>query len=308
MTKQIPGNYNKKGIWVYDDLLPSVPEKKRLTLNEGNTPVFHVNGIFFKCEYENPTGSVKDRGMVCQISSIFSQNIKQAVISSSGNAAISAASYCRLAGIKLTVFVSKQVNKMKHKRLKDMDVKIILSDTPLKDSVLFARLNHAYHLRQSIDDNSRVGYKTIAYEMSKDVKNIDAVFIPVSSGSTLVGISRGFDDLGMKVAMHAVQTTRVHPISEQFDNPCIKESTSLADAIVAKYTPRKDEVISIIKISRGWGWTLDDKAIIEAHKFLIEQKIYCSYEGALALAAVYKAKRNNRIYKNPVCLLTGKRY
>src|SRR3989338_2581237 len=101
------------GIWYFHRRLPEVTPGNRLSLGEGKTPLVCINGIAFKCEYKNPTGSVKDRGLSFQISKLWEQKGKQAVISSSGNAAISAAAYCRLAGIKLTVFVSPGINRGK---------------------------------------------------------------------------------------------------------------------------------------------------------------------------------------------------
>ena len=109
---------DQQGIWKYERFFPDVSAKNRITLGEGATPLLKIEDIYFKCEYKNPTGSVKDRGLAYQVSKLLENKIKFAVISSSGNAGISAASYCRQAKVKLTVFISPRINRAKFKILK----------------------------------------------------------------------------------------------------------------------------------------------------------------------------------------------
>lgn len=303
MEKQI-----KSGIWQYTEYLPSISPAFRLSLGNGKTSLKRVEGILFKCEYENPTGSVKERGVSYQISYHFSKGIKQAVISSSGNAAISAANYCQLAGIHLTVFVSININKNKLATLEKLDCQIVKTKKPISAAFQYAKKNNATNLRQSQDPVGQIGYETIAYESDKQEPNIDAIFIPVSSGTTLVGIADGLQKLGKQWSIHAVQTEAIHPIASLFDKEFNPQKQSLADALVAKYTPREDQIIEAIKKSKGFGWVISDEEIKKADGWLKSHGIDCSYEGAAALAAFWKAKNHGYRYKKPVCLLTGKKY
>jgi len=82
----------------------------------------------------------------------------------------------------------------------------------------------------------------------------------------------------------------------------------LADAIVAKFTPRENEIHRIIKETHGSGWVISDGEMIKAREWLLLHEINCSYEGAAALSAFWKAREKGYFYKNPVCLLTGKFY
>uniref|UniRef100_A0A7C4QXE7 PLP-dependent lyase/thiolase n=1 Tax=candidate division CPR3 bacterium TaxID=2268181 RepID=A0A7C4QXE7_UNCC3 len=306
MYKQI-----SEGIWSFQELLPFVPSSCRITLNECHTPVKKVDNIWFKCEYKNPNGSWKDRGMVYQVAKLMEKSIKEAVISSSGNAAISAAAYCSLASIKLTVFVSPKINKGKLELLKKNDnrnLKIIEIKKPLSASIQYANKIRAYNLRQSKDKNGTIGYETIAYELKKEIPQLDSVFLAVSSGTALVGIAEGFKKCGFLPAIHAVQTEAVNPIASIFDKNFCKKDKSLADAIVARFTVREDEVINIIRKSKGWGWVISDNEMKKARSWLIKHDLDCSYEGAATFAAWQKAKRAGYIYKNPVCILSGRYY
>lgn len=296
------------GIWKFSEYFPFIPQDYRITLGEGNTELKKIKEIYFKCEYQNPTGAVKDRGMAYQISKAFQKHFQKAVISSSGNAAISASNYCNLAGIKLYVFVSTKINPKKLTILKKQKCNLFLTEKPISSAFKFAKENNATDLRGSKDPNAYYGFSTIAFELIKEAPEIDAVFIPVSSGTTMVGIVSGFKKMGKYPAFHIIQTEFVHPIASIFDNDFQKRDSSLADAIVAKFTPRESNIVDLIRISKGFGWVISDKEILIAHKWLRSNNLECSYEGAATLSGLWKAKLRGYKYKNPVCILTGKNY
>ncbi len=275
----------------------------------GQTQLKQVEGIYFKCEYENPTGSHKDRAMAYQVSKLEEKGIKKAVISSSGNAAISASHYCRLAGIKLTVFVSPKIKSQKLNQLKKLSCQIISTLKPISSAFQFAKTNQAFNLRQSKDENALIGYMTLPCELIETGINIDAIFLPVSSGATVCGMVRGYQKAGKKLpAIHVVQTEAVHPLSSLFDKKYSETKNSLADAIVAKYSPLYAEIIEYVKKSKGFGWVISDQEMIVAQKWLLQNDLHCSYEGAAALAALWKAEKQGMKYHHPVCILTGKNY
>lgn len=299
---------DKSGIWKYKDRLPKIDTSCMLSLGEGNTPYKIIDGIGFKCEYENPTGSVKDRGIVYQIAKAKEEGYTQAVISSSGNAAISASQYAKLFGIKLTVFVSEKINKSKLEILRKSNSRIIVSPKPVSKAFVFAKENNAYNLRQSTDENAPYGYETIAYELIDIEPEIDAIILPVSSGTTMVGIYEGFRGLSHIPSFHLVQTEAIHPIASKFDKDFVPKVESLADAIVAKFTKREDVLLEIIRKSGGSGWVAEEEKLGENIKWLHSHGLICSYEGAIVLSAYQKVKEKGFHYNHPVCLLTGKYY
>ncbi|MDP3888832.1 MAG: pyridoxal-phosphate dependent enzyme, partial [bacterium] len=297
------------GIWKYHKLFPEVPKEFWLSLNEGNTPVVEKEGIFFKREDQNPTGSLKDRGLSYQISKAHSLGKQDLVISSSGNAAISAASYCNLAGIKLHVFVSPKIKEGKVKEIAKSGAQIHKGLRPVSSAIRYAKENDFLNLRPSVGDEGWVGYQTISFELNQELGKIDNIFIPVSSGTALVGINKGFEKIGYLPQVHFVQTTAVCPIASLFDHSFESSNSSIADALIAKAVPRKDEIVEIVKKSGGFGWVVSDLEIESAGKKLDSWQISTSAEGAAALAGIYKAKENGKnLGEKIVCLLTGKNY
>ncbi|MCL4338748.1 PLP-dependent lyase/thiolase [Patescibacteria group bacterium] len=301
----------KKGIWEYQKLLPKVERNFQKTLDEGSTSLKREESIYFKCEYENPTGSVKDRSLAYQTAVLEEKGINSAVISSSGNAAISAACYCNLHGIKLTVFVSPNINKNKLEVLKKSGCRLEISDKPVSNAFKYAKENNVYNLRQSKDENALFGYETLAYELFTEGsfgEKPDAVFLPVSSGTTLVGFSLGCEKLGYHPAIHFVQSQSIHPLARLYDRDFIESKKSVADAIVARFTPRQLQISDIVERSKGFGWVISDEEAEREHRYLLGKGYDCSVEGGLTLGAVKKAAKNGYKYEHPLCVLTGKNY
>ena len=114
----------------------------------GNTSLIKLEGVYYKLEYNNPTGSVKDRAVVSQIGNIKRLAFKKAVISSSGNAAISATYFCRSANIELDIFVSPSILKSKLEILKNEGPHIHFTNRPIKEAHEFSEKTGAYNLRQ----------------------------------------------------------------------------------------------------------------------------------------------------------------
>jgi len=274
----------------------------------GETQEIVIEDIIFKREDRNPTGSVKDRGISHQLDWAKKQGIRDLVISSSGNAAISACYFCQKLGLNLSTFVSPRINKKKLDIIHGYIFQVFVSPRAKSDSIKFAKKNNFFHLRASTDPRGKAGYQTIAKEITADHGQINSLFVPVSSGSTLIGVAEGFRAIGYLPQIHAVQTTTVNTIAKTFDYDFISTKTSLASALVAKYTPCKSQAINLIKESKGHGWVISDQEILTADQWLQEKRIITSYEGGAALAAIWKAKKNNWQLGKMVCLLTGKRY
>ncbi|MDD4383267.1 MAG: PLP-dependent lyase/thiolase [Candidatus Shapirobacteria bacterium] len=268
-----------------------------------NTPLIKLENVYLKREDLNETGSAKDRAMIFQIENLKKQDFKTAVISSTGNAAISAAHFCHLNQINLTIFVSPKINQAKFDLLKKDGGQIFITDQPISESIKFSKKNHAYLLRQSTDPSALIGYQEIGKELMNKLPQITSIFVPVGSGTTLLGISQA---LPSSVKIYAVQPASNCPLSKFFDSDYQPEIENITDALSAKYLPLKSQIISAIKNSGGTGLIVQNNEILEAQKILDLNEIKTSLEGALAFAGYKKAIKNNlNIGNYPVVILTG---
>ena len=304
----------KNGIFKYENIYSKkIPLKYRVTLNEGSTPLERLHFleiitgipyIYAKREDKNPSGSGKDRSIAYFLSILKQKKINELVVPSSGNTAISAAMYAHKSGIKMHIFISQNINKNKIKRLqktiKDTDlVDIIQSKRPLSDAIKFAKEKDLYIFRGSEEKYAIEGFKSVGEELK--LIRANAIFIPTSSGTTIEGISKTLDD----IEFHIVQTSKINIISRIFDNNFKNEKNSLADSIVARVTKRKNKIIKIIKQSKGWGWTVENKDIRKAKALLLKNDIHTSNESAATIAALIKARNNGYHFKKVILLFTG---
>jgi threonine synthase len=299
-------------IWKYQQL-NNIEPKYQLTLNEGATRLVTKNinnrDVSFKFENENPNGSFKDRSLAYQLSSKIAEGHANFVVSSSGNAAISAAAYAKLAGVTLHIFVSEHINMGKLNALQGMTTeKIILMKSlrPKSDAIQYSRETGAYNLRGSADETAVTGFKTIAYELAEQAPKIDAVFVPCSSGTSSAGIMLGFAEMKLNPGLHICQTARINPMASSYDKDFAPAATSLADAIVDKVARRKQQINDFIQQSNGSGWVLSDAELDQSLAELEKLGFTgMSYNSALAFAGFIKAMKAGLPCVNPVIILSG---
>lgn len=320
-----------KKFWDYSDFFsPHVQENYRITLGEGFTSIYDFwsvvstaklktknqklkkENVFLKYEAANPTGSHKDRSFAYWISRLKEERVSHAVISSSGNSAISAARYVGEAGIRLTIFVSPHLSDEKRQRLDTaigtnnlIEVKEVFAAK--REAFRFAKDTGAYFLRSSIDVLALQGYKTIAYELIEQVGDVDAIFVPTSSGTTLQGIYLGFLDHAKHVQMpafFAVQTTAIHPIAEEFDHDFVSEEKSLASSIIDRISFRKNEIVRILHETGGSGIVVSNNELKEMRDMFDFRDLHFGWESLMTITALRKVKDVERFSKI-VCLCTS---
>lgn len=327
------------GIWEYSEYFdPKVEEPFRLTSNEGNTltrnshviaTMIGVPSLYLKREDLNPSGSHKDRAVAYQLSAHIQDGAKSFVLSSSGNAAISAIMYSKFLNHELHLFLSPKLPGYKQHRFENIlekpfpvksDGEIVqldnftfhFSNKAVSQSIKFAKETNSVLLRGSTDPYAVQGYKTIAFELIKQVPSAKEIFIPVSSGTAAIGIYEGYkslnDQMGIEIdipEIHVVQTTAVNTFARAYDKDFKKTETSIVDSITDRVGHRKKEIDNAIQNTNGSGWVIKDDEIIQAENLLKFANVSTSYEGVMAVAAVKKALAFGRPPKNPVCIITG---
>lgn len=271
------------------------------------------NKIYLKREDLHPYGSHKGRSVPVMIETYLKKGNRDFVVSSSGNAAIAAGMYVKKYNqknkkqpINLQILVGEKINSEKLKSLKKLVTKNILltqTDNPKQTAFKLEKNEGVHWLRQSTDDTALVGYETLAKELAK-IKNLQAIFIPTSSGTTAEGLYLGFKKLKLKPQIHIIQTTACHP----FVASDINTTTSLASAIVDKVGHRKQNILKIIKQTKDGSWVASDEEIKQAIKLLTKtEKIKTSPNSALSLVGLQQAiEKKHPLTGTIVLLLTGR--
>ena len=175
----------------------------------GNTPLVKLNHlsersgatILGKCEFMNPTSSVKDRiamNMVNEAleSGAIDQN-STIIEPTSGNTGIGLAAICASKSLKLVLTMPESMSIERRKLLTHLGAKIVL--TPASEGMggaiskakKLAQETNGYVLQQfNNPNNPEIHRKTTALEILKDTNNqLDYFVAAVGTGGTLTGTS-----------------------------------------------------------------------------------------------------------------------
>jgi len=176
----------------------------------GNTPLVKINTlsnetgttILGKCEFMNPTSSVKDRIALSMINEALKSkdiNLETTIIEpTSGNTGIGLAAICAAKGIKLILTMPESMSIERRKILTHLGAKLILTPSSEgmagaihKATSLEKELKNAKVLQQfNNPNNPEIHKKTTAKEILKDTNgNIDIFVAAVGTGGTLTGTS-----------------------------------------------------------------------------------------------------------------------
>ncbi len=310
---------NGTGLKRYASSLPLVPPR---SLGEGGTPLIELDyrGVLvkFKLEYLNPTGSFKDRGSSLAVGLAHILGYRRIVEDTSGNTGISVTAYASLYGMESVVVMPQYAPKGKKTLIKSLGGKIIETPTRRDAAVKvleLAKSSGNYYVAHTYSPLYIEGAKTIAYEAWEQGFNGDTVIAPVGSGGLFLGLHRGFKDLlkwGLRsrkhimIAVEGSSAIRLYPRLHG-GKPSITGESKLADGIMVPKPPRLNEIVNVLRETKGRVVVVNDKEIIEALRELYMYGLIVEPTSATVLAALKKLIESGNIMRGNEVLapLTG---
>jgi len=272
----------------------------------GNTPIIKLkSGIYAKCEFMNPTSSIKDRiglNMIKQAFKDKSIDKNTTIIEpTSGNTGIALASQCASFGLKLILTMPKSMSQERRDLLEALGATLVL--TPASDGMTGA-INKANQLAKSIENsivlqqfenpnNPSIHETTTAIEILKDMdKNIDIFVVAVGTGGTLSGTSKILKKHLPNIKIIAVEPTNSAVISGQNAN------AHKIQGIGAGFIPKNLDINLIDEIVT----VSDDNAISTSRKLAKEEGLLV---GISSGANIYASLNIQKKYpmKNIVTIL-----
>lgn len=315
------------GIWrhaaLFDDggAPAALASERGWTLGEGDTPLqdwpalaaeLGLDRVLLKREDLNPGGSHKDRGLLYQVVAHRSESPGAPlhyVLSSSGNAAVSAAAACRVTGGALLAFVAPGTAASKYERLMDSGARVVVSDKPINYARYAGRVFGLTDLRGTKDPRSPVGYRSLAGELA-DVEP-DAVLTFSSSGTSMIGILDGFAALDRDVACVSVQAGVCLGIARALDPTLDDEPDNPAGRLGIRNPPDADVLAERLAATGGGAVAVTTAEVRSMADRLAERPdseggpLRVSPEGAAVLAAVVRLARRGRLTGTVVAVVTG---
>src|SRR6202790_2785646 len=163
--------------------------------------------IFFKCDNFQKTGSFKIRGASNTIFSLSEQEIARgSVTQSSGNHGAAVACAAAWRGVPAWIVMPKNAPAVKAKAIEGYGGKVIFCEPSVTarkatcDRLLQETGAHLVHPYD--DDRIITGQATAAKELLEEVRDLDAIFAPVSGGGLLSGTCLGAK--GLRPEIHVI--------------------------------------------------------------------------------------------------------
>ncbi len=199
---------------------------KNITELIGNTPLVRLNkaslrtgaNIVAKCEFMNPTSSVKDRigfNMIRRAQEAGLITSETTIIEpTSGNTGIALAASCAAQGLKLILTMPESMSIERRKLLKAFGAELVLTPASLGMSGAIAKADELKdEIANSIvlqqfknPSNPEIHMLTTAQEILRDMDgNLDAFVAAVGTGGTLSGTSKVLKEKIPHIAIFAVE-------------------------------------------------------------------------------------------------------
>ena len=311
------------GVWRFREAVLSVPEEQIVTHPEGSTRLYEREGLLFKHEGENPTGSFKDRGMTVAMTQAVRLGARAVACASTGNTSASLAAYAAQAGLRAVVFVP--AGKVSGDKLAqtlaygatclqirgDFDAAMRL--------VLEASKHLGLYLVNSINPFRIEGQKTIIWELLQDLEWNAPDWIVVPAGN--LGNTSAFGK-ALREARDAgwIRTTpRLASIQASGANPFYRSfrdsftgrhritAETIASAIRIGDPVSYDRAVAAIRYTGGVVEEVTDDEIMSAKREIDTMGIGCEPASAATLAGVRKLRASGVMRKEDrvVSVLTG---
>lgn len=288
----------------------------------GNTPLVKINTlskesgttILGKCEFMNPTSSVKDRiafNMINEAMKTGKIDQNSTIIEpTSGNTGIGLAAVCAARGLKLILTMPESMSIERRKILTHLGAELVLTPQSegmagsiAKAQALEEELENAVILHQfNNQDNPQIHRETTALEILRDTNNhVDIFVAAVGTGGTLTGTSEVLKEHLPDTYCVAVEPAASAVLSQGTPGPHKIQGIGAGFIPEVLNTDIYDEVVDVT----------DEDAFAMAKKIAKEEGLLIGISaGANLHAAMELAKRPENRGKTIVTILcdTAERY
>ncbi len=288
----------------------------------GNTPMVQVssvnnNYVYCKLEGCNFYGSAKDRAALYVLTKLLEDGIinsdTEIIESSSGNMGVALSAVCSQMNLKVTIVIDAATSPVNEFLIRSYGANVVkITKADENGSYLVARLEYlnnyvasnknVYWFNQYGNDYVCEAYReTVGKEIVKDIPDVDYVFVAISSGGTINGISQALKEHNSNIKVIAVDCEG----SKIFDQCTTKKRhlTGIGSSIITDNV-KKAVFDDHIIIS-------EDRAVEELKELLNKEQIFAGgSSGCVYAGAKEYLKVKNISDKKVVCLFhdRGDRY
>ena len=268
--------------------------------------------LWLKTENLQKTGSFKIRGAYYKISRLSDEEKNRGVIAcSAGNHAQGVALAAKKNGICSLICLPEGAPISKVEATRGYGAEICLVPGVYDDAyntALRLREEHGYTFIHPFDDEDVIaGQGTIGLEILSQLKDVEAIVVPVGGGGLISGVAYAVKSINPNVKVYGVQAAGAPSMLNSLRDNCVESLPSvstIADGIAVKQPGEK--TFSYCKQYVNGVATVTDDEIAKTILALIErEKIVAEGAGAASLAAVLAGKFPELKGKRVCCVVSG---
>ncbi len=318
-------------IEAFEDIIDSEVGDTRLSRARNIEREVGLRQIFLKFEGSNPTGTHKDRIAFGQAMDALRRGFDAITAATCGNYGVAVALAASMAGLKCYIYVPGIYHPRRHQEMIELGAEIIPVPGDYENAVLISRVRAE---KEGIYDANPGGantalqfraYGEIANEIYDELRDAPAVVaVPVSNGTTLAGIYKGFLSLYRRGKISRIpqiiagSSYGKNPIVNAFIknypscknlNPARIRETVINEPLINWQSIDGDWALSAIRQSNGWASYASDKIMLNYSKLILLQEGLSVLPASTAgLIALLEQHRKNPLPNDRyVVILTGRR-
>ncbi|MCF8062037.1 MAG: pyridoxal-phosphate dependent enzyme [Deltaproteobacteria bacterium] len=287
--------------------------------------------VYLKFEGGNPTGTQKDRIAFAQAMDALRRGFEAITVATCGNYGAAIGLAASMAGLDCLVYIPETFHTKRVQEMESSGARIVRVPGDYEAAVQASRDRAE---RDEMYDANPGGantgiqlraYGEIAYEIYDELRDAPAaVAVPVSNGTTLAGIYRGFLSLyrrgktsrmprmvggssfGKNPVIRAFMKNR--PCCEDLEPARIRE-TPVNEPLINWHSIDGDQALESIRRTSGWAANASDKAMIAYARMLREREGFSVLPASTAglIVLVEQHRRDPLPGDRYVAILTGRR-
>ncbi|MBQ8926980.1 MAG: threonine ammonia-lyase [Oscillospiraceae bacterium] len=268
--------------------------------------------VYLKTENLQITGSFKVRGAYYKISQLSEEEKARGVIAcSAGNHAQGVALAAAKNGIQSLICLPDGAPISKVEATKSYGAQVELVPGVYDDAyqrALELRDEKGYTFIHPFDDEDVIaGQGTIGLEISKQLRDVDVVVVPVGGGGLISGVAFALKTLNPNIRVYGVQASGAPSMVQSLEMDeivCLDKVSTVADGIKVK-EPGVNTFELVRKYVDDVVTVTDDEVSTAILTLIEQQKLIAEGAGAVSVAAVMFGKIPDIKGKNVVCLVSG---
>lgn len=266
--------------------------------------------VYLKLESEQPTGSFKVRGAVYALSVRMERGgVREVVAPSTGNHGAAVAYAAKLLGIPATIFLPRNPNPVKRKKIVELGAKIVEEG---KDSSVtfeaawdYSRRDGVYLLNDATDEDLPGGPATIASEIFEQAPETGAIFVPMGDTALIRGMATAAKYLQPKTRIIGVQAEMApsYYLSWKKRKLVTTETCdTIADGLATRI-PEDSNVRDILELVDEVRLVSEREMLVAIRHLIENEKVMAEPAGAAATAALLQSAPEGA--KNIVAIVSG---